>query len=138
MSAGIDIPVCHPARNRTTISGNHGLCLSPEGISEDLQLCRPFSASAIFIIVADIQPCALNCTACLPRNPDLGPERTVRCLPVPSCHSPRVATSACIRDSARSSEPMRAQARTEFVQVRPQPSGILARMGGATNVEPDC
>jgi hypothetical protein len=33
MSAGIDIPACHSARNRTTISGNQVLCASPVGIS---------------------------------------------------------------------------------------------------------
>jgi hypothetical protein len=48
MSAGIDNPACHSARNRTTISGNQVLCASPEGISEDLQLCRPFLVSAFF------------------------------------------------------------------------------------------
>src|ERR1700686_521854 len=54
MSAGINIPACHSARNRTTISGNQVLCASPEGISQDLQLSRPFSVSAVFIIVADV------------------------------------------------------------------------------------
>jgi hypothetical protein len=42
MSAGIDIPACHSARNRTTISGNQVLCASPVGISEDLRLNRRF------------------------------------------------------------------------------------------------
>jgi hypothetical protein len=48
MSAGIDIPTCHSARNRTIISGNQVLCASPEGISEDLQLIRPFSVLSRF------------------------------------------------------------------------------------------
>jgi hypothetical protein len=66
MRAGIDIPARHSARNRTTISGNQVLCASPEGISEDLRVSRPFSISAVFIIVADVLPCALNGNCWLP------------------------------------------------------------------------
>jgi hypothetical protein len=39
--------------HRTTISGNQVLCASPEGISEDLHLSRPFSVSAVVIVVQD-------------------------------------------------------------------------------------
>jgi hypothetical protein len=47
MSAGIDIPACHFARNRTIISGNQVLCASPEGISQNLHVSRPFSVTAL-------------------------------------------------------------------------------------------
>src|ERR1700730_1204991 len=101
MSSSIDIPACHSPRNPTTLSGNQVLCASPEGISEDPQLSRPFSVSAISIIVGDVPglhdfyrhvarcpadssadrvPCALECDLWLPRNPDLGRELPVRCL----------------------------------------------------------
>jgi hypothetical protein len=46
MSASIDIPACHSARNRTIISGNQVLCASPEGISQDLYGSRPFFGPA--------------------------------------------------------------------------------------------
>src|SRR5882762_6233655 len=71
------------------------------------------------------------------RSPVPGRRFSVRRLPVPSCHSPRVAVSACIQDSARSSEPMRAQARTESDQVLPQPSGTIARRCDASHAERD-
>jgi hypothetical protein len=38
MRAGIDIPSCQSDRNRATISGNHVLCESPEGIFWTLSL----------------------------------------------------------------------------------------------------
>lgn len=48
-----------------------------------------------------------------------------------------VAVSVCSPDNARSSEPMRAQARTESDQVLPQPSGTIARKCGVNHAERD-
>src|SRR5260370_10711925 len=113
MSAGIDIPPCHSARNRTIISGSQVLCASPEGISED----RPLSPA--FFVFSHFHY-SRGCT-------------TLRA----GLYSPRLAVSVCIRDNAQSSQPMRVQARTESVQVRPQLSGIIARRCDASHVEPD-
>lgn len=59
------------------------------------------------------------------------------CLPVRDCRSRHGRVSACSRDTARLSEPMRGQAETEFAQVLRLRDGTAEHRCDASRGEPD-